>query len=109
MFLSSCANETSVRGESDALKALLAGFETQFREEHAARVDAITAQTESTKVQTAPLGALCNDVNAMNKTVDELCSHTSRLGNIESDFAASPALSRPWRIRQTLFRPSSHV
>ena len=35
-LLSGCAKDASVRDESDALKVLLAGVETRFREEHAA-------------------------------------------------------------------------
>ena len=37
-LLPTCATETCVREESDALKVLLACVETRFREEHAALV-----------------------------------------------------------------------
>ena len=47
--LSGCATDASVRDESDALKVLLAGVETRFREEHAALVGAINAQNAMTK------------------------------------------------------------
>ena len=45
-----CATETYVREEADAMKDLLVGIETRFREEHAALVDATTAQMAVTKV-----------------------------------------------------------
>ena len=44
-FLSGCAKEACVTDEVDALKVLLAGVETRFREEHTALVDAINAHT----------------------------------------------------------------
>ena len=76
------------KDESDALKVLLAGTETRFREEHAALVDAINEQKAMIKAQTALLGALCGDVKAMDKKMDNLCSHTGRLAHIEGDVAA---------------------
>ena len=87
-LLSGCATEASVRDEADALKVLLAGVETRFREEHAALVDAINAHTEATNAQTALLEAMWGEVKTANEKVDVLCSHTGRLGNIEGDVAA---------------------
>ena len=49
MFLSSCVTDANVKDEADALKVLLAGVETRFREEHAALVGAINAQNAMTK------------------------------------------------------------
>ena len=87
-LLSECAKEASVRDESDALKVLLAGVETRFREEHTALIDAINALAAATNAQTALLSALCGDLKVMSEKVDSLCSHTGRLGNIERDVAA---------------------
>ena len=86
-LLSGCAKEASVREEADAVKALLAGVETRFREEHAVFVEAINAQTAATKAQTSLLEALCGEVKTMNGKMDVLCSHTARLENIEQDVA----------------------
>ena len=44
-LLSGSATDASVRDESDALKVLLAGVETRFREEHTALVDANNVHT----------------------------------------------------------------
>ena len=66
-LLSECTEEKSVREESDALKAILAGIEMRFREEHAALVEAIHAQTAATKAQTKLLEGLCGEVKTMNK------------------------------------------
>ena len=88
MLLSGCAKEECVRDEADALKVLLAGIETRFREEHTALVDAINAHTAATNAQTALLEALCDEVKTMSEKVDVLCSHTGRLGHIERDVAA---------------------
>ena len=41
-----------------------------------------------TNTLTALLGVLSGDVKAMNEKVDVLCSHSVRLGDIESDVAA---------------------
>ena len=87
-LLSGCAKETCVRDESDALKVLLAGVETRFRDENTALVEAINEQKAMTMAQTALLEALCHEVKAMNEKVDSLCSHTDRLANIERDIAA---------------------
>ena len=87
-LLSWCAKEASVREVADAVKALLAGVETRFREEHTVLVEAIRAQTASAKAQTSLLEVLCCVVKAMNARVDVLCSHASRLENIERDVAA---------------------
>ena len=87
-LLSGCAKEASVREEADALKVLLAGVETRFREEHAALVEAINAHTVATNAQTALLEAVCSEVKTMNNKVDGLCSHTERLGNIQGDVTA---------------------
>ena len=73
---------------SGALKALHAGLETRFPEEHEALVEAVNEQKAMTKVQTSLLEVLCREVDAMNERVDGLCSHTRRLGHIESDVAA---------------------
>ena len=86
--LSGCATDASVRDESDALKVLLAGVETRFREEHTALIVAINAHTAAMKAQTSLLEALCGEVKTMNERIDILCSHTGRLGNIEGDVAA---------------------
>ena len=88
MLLSSCAKETCVRAEVDALKVLLAGVETRFREEHTALVEAFNAYTQATNAQTALLEVLCGEVKLMNKKMDILCSHTGRLGHIERDVVA---------------------
>ena len=88
MLLSGCAKEASIMDESDALKALLAGGETRFREEHKALVDAINAHTQETNAQTALLETVCHEVKMMNEKVDILCSYMGRLGNIERDVAA---------------------
>ena len=48
-LLSGCATEASVRDESDALKVLLAGVETRFREEHRVLVGAINEQNAMMK------------------------------------------------------------
>ena len=77
-----------VRNESDALKVLLAGIETRFREEHTALFDVFNAHTAATTAQTALLEALCREVRAMSEKVDVLCSHTGRLGHIERDVSA---------------------
>ena len=87
MLLSGCAKEASIMDESDALKALLAGGETRFREEHKALVDAINAHTQETNAQTALLETVCHEVKMMNEKVDILCSHMGHLGNIEGDVA----------------------
>ena len=46
MLSSGCAKEARVKDESDALKVLLAGVETRFREEHAALVEAINVHAQ---------------------------------------------------------------
>ena len=86
-LLSVCAKEASVREESDAVKVLLSTIEMRFREEHAALVEAISANTAATKAQTGLLEVLCNEMKAMNGKMDVLCSHTARLENIEQDVA----------------------
>ena len=88
-LLSVCAKETSVREESDAMKALLSGIETRFREEHALLVEAINGHTEATKEQTKLLEALFGEAKTMNGKVDVLCSHTGRLENVERDVATT--------------------
>ena len=87
-LLSGCAKEASVREESDALKVLLAGNETRFREEYAALAKAINAHQDMTKEQMIQLDALCREVKTINEKLSALCSHTGRLGNIERDVAA---------------------
>ena len=87
-LLSVCATETWVKDVSDALKVLLAGIETRFREVHAMLVEAFTEQKAMTNAQTVLFEALCGDVKAMSEKVAVLCSHTGRLGNIESDVTA---------------------
>ena len=101
-LLSSYAMEACVKDESDALKVLLAGVETRFREEHAAVVEAIGEQKAMMNEQTPLLEALCGEVKAVSEEVDPLCSHTGRLGFTEQGVAAKPSRSRPWRRRQTL-------
>ena len=86
-LLSGCAKETSVRGESDALKVLLSGIEMRFREEHAVLIEAINVNTAATKVQTGLLEALYNEAKTMNGKIDVLCSHSARLQNVERDVA----------------------
>ena len=83
-----CATETSVKDGSDALKVLLAGIETRFREEHTALVCSINEQKAITKVQTALLSVLCGEVKTIHEKIDVLCSFTDRLGHIEGDVAA---------------------
>ena len=87
-LLSGCAKEASVRDEADALKVLLAGVETRFREENAALFDAINEHTVATNAQTALLTTMCGEAKAMNEKLDVLCSHAGRLGHIERDVAA---------------------
>ena len=48
-LLSGCATDASVRDGSDALRVLLAGVETRFREEHRALVGAINEQNAMMK------------------------------------------------------------
>ena len=84
-LLSACSKETSIKAESDAVKAQLAGIEMRFRQEHIALVEAINAHTASTDSQTRLLEELCNEVKLMNEKVDRLCSHAVRLENIEGD------------------------
>ena len=59
----------------------------RFREEHTALVEAINAQTAATKAQTGLIEVLCSELKAMNAKMDVLCSHTSRLENVEGDVA----------------------
>ena len=87
-LLSGCAKEASVKEEADALKVLLAGVETRFREEHAALAEAINELKVMTMEQTSLLEALCGDVKVMNEKVGLLCSRTGRLGHIEGDVAS---------------------
>ena len=108
MLLSRCANEASVRDEAAALKELLAGVETRFREEHTALVDAINAHTKATTAQTALLGALCCEVKTTSEKVDALCSHTRVVCTSRGTLRQSTTPSKLWR-RQTLFHPSSRV
>ena len=75
--LSGCANEASVREESDTLNVFLAGVETRFWEGHAALVDEINEHTSGTNAQTAQLEVLCGEVKTMNDKIDFLCSHGS--------------------------------
>ena len=82
-LLSGCAKMACVNDESDALKVLLAGNETRFREEHAAVVDANNGQKAVTNAQASLLTTLCADVKVMKETLDVLCSHTGHLGHIE--------------------------
>ena len=82
-LLSSYAMEACVKDESDALKVLLAGNETRFREEHAAVVDANNGQKAVTNAQASLLTTLCADVKVMKEKLDVLCSHTGHLGHIE--------------------------
>ena len=86
--LSGCGKKTCVRDESDALKVLLAGVETQFREDHAALVDAINAHTVAMNTQTALLEELCGEVKVVSEKMDDFCSHTGRLRHIEGDVAS---------------------
>ena len=95
--------------ECDALKVLLAGVETWLREERAALVEAINEHTAATKAQTALLEALCDEAKAMGETVDALCSHTGRLGNVEGTLRQSPSLFNELQTGRTLFRHSSRV
>ena len=102
-----CETETSVREESDSLKGLLAGIETRFRE---ALADATIEQKAATKSQTALLLALWGEVKATKENVDELCSQTSRLANIESDVAAiTGSVQCVLRRRRILFHLLSLV
>ena len=87
-LLSVCATETWVKDESDALKVLLAGVETRFREEHAALVEAINEQNAMMNLQMNQLDALCSEVKTMSEMIDSLCSHTGRLGHVERDVPA---------------------
>ena len=87
-ILSWCAKDASVKDEADALKVLLAGVETRFREEHTALVGAISAHTAMTNAQTALLEALSRDVKVMNETFDALCEQRDGFGHIERDVAA---------------------
>ena len=88
-LVSGCAKEGSAREESDALKVLLAGIETRFREEHTVFVEAINAHTGATKQQTNLLEVLCSEMKAMNGKMDVICSHTGRLENVERDVATT--------------------
>ena len=82
-ILSGCSKEANVREESDALKTLLCGIEMRFREEHRALVEAINAHTTATKAQTSLLEELCNEAKTMNEKMDPICTHATRLENVE--------------------------
>ena len=81
--------ESVVSAKTDAVKALLAGIETRFREEHTALVEAVNAHTGATKEQTNLLEVLCSEMKTMNEKMDVLCSHSARLENIERDVATT--------------------
>ena len=53
-LLSGYAKEARVKDDSDAMKALLAGVETRFREEHTALVKTINAHTQRRRMGRLP-------------------------------------------------------
>ena len=81
--------------EAGALKVLLAGVETQFREEHTALVDAINAHTAATTAKTSLLVALCGEVKTMSEKVGFIVHTRVVLGTTMGTLRQSQALSRP--------------